>query len=351
MASLEVDSKDVLRLILQFLKENSLTNTMRELQLETDVTLNTVDNLEHFRSDILAGRWESVINQVSSLKLPKEKLISLYEHIVLECLEIGERELAREILRSTEPMSMLKSDEPQRYLKLEHLCQRPFFNSTDAYEMGSSKEKRRQELSDSLSSEVMVVPPSRLLSLLGQSLRFQQSHGMLPKGASYDLFSGGRKAVKKDTDEKFPRKQAGVIRFDIESHPETTVFSPDGQSLLTGSVDGFIELWDFDSCKLRKDLDYQSKDELMMHDEAVLCSGFSKDSEYIATGSISGQLKVWKLSTGVCIRRFNQAHLKGITSVTFAKDGTQILTTSFDHSSRLHGLKSGKTLKEFRYEI
>ena len=32
-------------------------------------------------------------------------------------------------------------------------------------------------------------------------------------------------------------------------------------------MDGFIELWDCDTCKLRKDLDYQMKDELMMHDE------------------------------------------------------------------------------------
>ena len=68
--------------------------------------------------------------------------ISLYEHVILESLETNERDLAREILRTTEPMAMLKIDQPERYLKLEHLCQRPFFNSSDAYEMGSSKEKR-----------------------------------------------------------------------------------------------------------------------------------------------------------------------------------------------------------------
>ena len=40
--------------------------------------------------------------------------------------------------------------------------------------------------------------------------------------------------------------------------------------------------------------------------------------------------------------------IQGITSITFARDGTQLLTTSFDHTARIHGLKSGKTLKEFR---
>ena len=68
--------------------------------------------------------------------------VSLYEHVILESLENGERDLARELLRSTDPMAMLKIDQPERYLKLEHLCQRPFFNAADAYEMGSSKERR-----------------------------------------------------------------------------------------------------------------------------------------------------------------------------------------------------------------
>jgi WD40 repeat-containing protein SMU1 len=79
MASLEIDSKDVIRLMLQFMKENNLTNSMRELQTESDVTLNTVDNLESFTTDIQRGHWDSVMSQVSSLKLPREKLVrSLY---------------------------------------------------------------------------------------------------------------------------------------------------------------------------------------------------------------------------------------------------------------------------------
>jgi WD40 repeat-containing protein SMU1 len=57
------------------------------------------------------------------------------------------------------------------------------------------------------------------------------------------------------------------------------------------------------------------KDELMMHEEAVLCSSFSRDAEYLATGSQGGKLKVWKVSTGVCVRRFNQAHAQVQCSV------------------------------------
>lgn len=85
----------------------------------------------------------------------------------------------------------------------------------------------------------------------------------------------------------------------------------------------------------------------MMMDEAVLCVCFSRDSEMLATGSQGGKVKVWRLSSGACLRRFEMAHGKGVTSVQFSREGTQVLTASFDHSARIHGLKSAKTLKEF----
>ena len=116
--NIEIESRDVIKLVLQFLQENNLTRSLRTLQTESNVPLNSVENLESFVTNIYTGRWEIVLSQLSLMKLPSGKLASIYEQVVFELLEVGEMELAKEILRSTEPLILLKREEPQRFLKI-----------------------------------------------------------------------------------------------------------------------------------------------------------------------------------------------------------------------------------------
>lgn len=52
-----------------------------------------------------------------------------------------------------------------------------------------------------------------------------------------------------------------------------------------------VQVWDFITGKLKKDLQFQADEQFMMHDEAVLALSFSKDSELLVSGSQDGKIK------------------------------------------------------------
>lgn len=64
-----------------------------------------------------------------------ELKIFCFAQIVLEMIELRELETARAILRQTQAMGVMKQEQPQRYLRLEHLLVRTYFDPNEVFQI------------------------------------------------------------------------------------------------------------------------------------------------------------------------------------------------------------------------
>ena len=143
-------------------------------------------------------------------------------------------------------------------------------------------------------------------------------------------------------------------------------FTPNGHHLICGGVDGLVEIYDHESCKVDMSLDFQAKvsllcaawgqvsrwltvvvrmppsrvgivvpqEDFIMCDDAVLSLACSPDSEFLATGCRNGAISVWSLTTGKKMIDFPRAHADAVAAVSFSKEGSQILSASADTLAR-----------------
>ncbi|GFE53741.1 WD-40 repeat protein [Babesia ovis] len=352
--TVNVASEDVVRLILQYLKENKLTKTLMMLQEETGVSLKSVPSVEALVADALMGRWNRVLDVVDTMSLSQETLYKLYDQIVRELVDLRENTLATAVLENAVPLREMERDEPENHRKLVELCRKRPAETREIYaavaggpngQQPLTKDKRRAIVAEALKSEIDSVPPSRLTALLGMAMKWQHNVGIISTSDQFDLF---RNTSATRGDEPSVKQVSKIIRFAESSHPECVVFTPNGQYLISGSSDGFIEVWNWRSGQLDLDLEYQKKEQFMLHETLIVSLAVSRDSEILASGDKDGNIKIWKIATGECMKKMDRAHDGAVTCMTFSRDSTCLLTGSFDKTARIHGLKSGRAIKEFK---
>ena len=168
----------------------------------------------------------------------------------------------RSLLADTEPMQRLRDQSPDRFARLEALLATADdgasgWDSRALFFPGASRESQRLALAAKVTSSLQSAPAGRLISLLGQALKWQRAQGSLPPGWTLDVFRDRALPVSADIC-RTPAQRHRAIAFPPASHAESAVFSGDGVSLVTGSVDGFVEVWSWATGSLRMDLQYQA---------------------------------------------------------------------------------------------
>ncbi len=116
--------------------------------------------------------------------------------------------------------------------------------------------------------------------------------------------------------------------FKGHSDPVRSVsFSPDGKTLLSASLDCTVRQWQ---------IDHRSQQTLEGHSAAVRTVAFSPDGQILASGSIDDQIKIWDLRGNELQAIIGE---QDILSVSFSPDGHHLLVGSGDSAISLWSIK------------
>ncbi len=113
-------------------------------------------------------------------------------------------------------------------------------------------------------------------------------------------------------------------------------FSPDGYLLSSASSDHTVKLWSVSDGKCVKTL--------CGHNQRVRSVAFSPDGHTLASGSSDYTIRLWDVNSGQCLKIMLE-HKNSIWSVTFSPDGMKLASGSEDKTLKLWDVGTGKCLQ------
>jgi hypothetical protein len=130
-----------------------------------------------------------------------------------------------------------------------------------------------------------------------------------------------------------------VIQTGHSGDVNSVAISVDGQTIVSGSWDNTVRLWDKETGKeIRR---------LKGHTSWITSVAISPDGKTIVSGSMDNTVRLWDKETGKEIRRL-QGHTGPVTSVAISVDGQTIVSGSMDNTVRLWDKKTGREIRRLQ---
>jgi WD40 repeat protein len=126
------------------------------------------------------------------------------------------------------------------------------------------------------------------------------------------------------------------------SYVYSVAFSPNGNTLASGSKDGTVRLWDVSQRKL-------IGEPLTGHSRSIDSLAFSPHRKIIASGSSDHTVRLWDVNTKKTIGEPLTCHSSYVYSVAFSPDGNTLASGSSDHTVRLWDVNPKSWLKRLCY--
>jgi WD40 repeat protein/transcriptional regulator with XRE-family HTH domain len=188
------------------------------------------------------------------------------------------------------------------------------------------------------------VPQATLIDLeTGKYLRRLQGHGgsrILAVAFSPD----SRTVLTGSTDHtlKLWEVETGNCLHTFVGHTDgvrSVTFSPDGKTIASGSIDRTIKLWQMDSGDC-----WQT---LIGHQRMIQALAFSPDGSMLTSASLDCTLRVWQVESAQCTQVL-KGHTKPVWSLAYRLDGKTIISGGDDHAIKFWDIKTSQCIKTWQ---
>eukprot|EP01027_Heterolobosea_sp_BB2_P009061 GEZU01013406.1.p1 GENE.GEZU01013406.1~~GEZU01013406.1.p1 ORF type:complete len:568 (+),score=81.26 GEZU01013406.1:190-1893(+) len=396
--------QDIIRMIIQYLKNEGYTSSMLTIQDEANVKLKDElskrKHVHRMKKAILAGDWTEVerLCQKKYFKNYKTFLYAVYKQQYLELIESGEYQKAFTYLtKRLKPLESVAT-RPGEFKDLCYLLtcksvqEAPSFSDWDGV-LGQSREKLVEQFQMLLNFQAddfgeVHVPPNRLLKLLEQAVTHQVEETKYhPKtapeiktlltdyscyvvpNALHKTFKGHKENVKcvtfvgdsgnfiasgsSDNTVRLWNSQTGGALHVLEGHSSRVwdiTTTKTGNLLASASGDSSVKIWDISSIHTSSAAAPHCKMTLTESIGDVYATRFHPAENHIVSAGYDKIVRLYDVRTGELVRAFT-GHTAAVCSVLFNPYGNLVVSGAKDNTIKFWDIVSGMCVKTFTQHL